>query len=442
MEARVEAIHQVAHPLTGAASDYDPLLSLARGADLVLLGEASHGTHQFYRERALITRRLVAELGFNAVVAEADWPDAIRVNRFVRNERTTDADAEEALRGFRRFPTWMWRNADVLDFVGWLREYNDQVGEAAPKAGFYGMDLYSLHASMSQVLVYLEQVDPEAADRARRRYACFDHYGEDPHEYGLRTGVRLEESCQREVLHQLAEMQRRRSDSWTEELGPDEAFFAEQNAVLVKNAEEYYRTMFGDHVGSWNRRDRHMAETVERLMEHLATHHGRARLVLWAHNSHLGDARATQMGEEGELNVGQILRERFGPRALLVGFTTHDGTVTASHQWDQPPVRMKVRPSIPGSLENLFHQALIPRFFIDLRTERERLHSGLGSPLLERAIGVVYRPSTERRSHYFRTQVLDQFDAVIHLDHTRAVEPLERMGWRDAEVPETFPTGI
>lgn len=442
MEARVEAIHQAAHPLTGAPADHDPLLSLAQRADLVLLGEATHGTHEFYRERALITRRLIAELGFNAVVVEADWPDAIRVNRFVRNQRTTDQDAEEALRGFRRFPTWMWRNADVLDFVGWLREHNDQLGESSPKAGFYGMDLYSLHASMGQVVVYLEQVDPPAAARARHRYTCFDRYGEDPHEYGLRAGVRMEDSCQREVLRQLAELQRNRSNYAAAELGPDESFFAEQNARLVKNAEEYYRTMFGDQVGSWNRRDLHMAETVERLMEHLAAHHGRARLVLWAHNSHLGDARGTQMGEQGELNVGQLLRERYGHRALLVGFTTHEGSVTAAHQWDRPPERMKVRPSMPGSFEHLFHQALLPRFLLDVRTGREWLHPCLGTPLLERAIGVIYRPGTERHSHYFRARLLDQFDAVIHVDHTRAVEPLERRGWRDAEPPETFPTGV
>jgi erythromycin esterase-like protein len=384
---------------------------------------------------------LIEEKGFTAVAVEADWPDAYRVNRYVRGA-SNDSDSEEALSGFRRFPTWMCRNADVLDFVGWLRERNDAFSPGATKAGFYGLDLYSLHASIEAVLNYLHKVDPDAARRARYRYSCFDHFGEDTQAYGYAASFGLAESCEDEALGQLIELQQRAAAYASRDgrVADDEFFFAEQNARLVKNAEEYYRSMFRGRVESWNRRDAHMAETLEALAAHLESRGGVAKIVIWEHNSHLGDARATEIGEAGEFNVGQLVRERYADESVLVGFTTHHGTVTAASNWDAPAERKRVRPALPGSYEALFHEVAIPRFMLDLRNGDPA--ESLREPRLERAIGVIYRPETERQSHYFHARLADQFDAVLHFDETRAVEPLERVAAPSGEVAETFPTGV
>jgi erythromycin esterase-like protein len=437
----VRALREAAHRLVGQARDYDPLLELIGDARFILLGEASHGTHDFYDQRAQITKRLIEEKGFSAVAVEADWPDAYRVNRYVRGA-SNDSDSEEALSGFRRFPTWMWRNADVLDFVGWLREHNDGLSAGAAKAGFYGLDLYSLHASIEAVLTYLHKVDPDAARRARYRYSCFDHFGEDTQAYGYAASFGLAESCEEEVLGQLIELQQRAAAYASRDgrVADDEFFFAEQNARLVKNAEEYYRSMFRGRVDSWNRRDAHMAETLEALVAHLESRGGVAKIVVWEHNSHLGDARATEIGEAGEFNVGQLVRERYAGESVLVGFTTHHGTVTAASNWDAPAERKRVRPALPGSYEALFHEVAIPRFMLDMRDGEPT--KSLREPRLERAIGVIYRPETERSSHYFHARLSDQFDAVLHFDETRAVEPLERIAAPSGEVAETFPTGV
>jgi erythromycin esterase-like protein/predicted phosphoribosyltransferase len=438
----VRLINARAIRLLGDPSQDDPLIDAIGDARVVLIGEATHGTHEFYRERALITRRLIAERGFAGVAVEADWPDAYRVNHYVR-ARGTDEDAADALRGFQRFPTWMWRNADVLDFVGWLRTYNETTAEK-DQAGFYGLDLYSLRASMQAVIAYLVKVDPEAAHRARARYACFDHFGDEMQHYGYAAASGLSQSCEHDVVTQLAELHRRRADyaSRNGRIARDELFVAEQNARLVKNAEEYYRTMFRGRVESWNLRDRHMTDTLRELLSFLERSRPNARLVVWAHNSHLGDARATELGEAGELNVGQLARERFGAGAVLIGFTTNTGTVTAASEWDGPAHRKHVRPALAGSYERLFHEVDIPRFLLPLRTDPE-LTSVLSAPRLERAIGVIYHPETERRSHYFHARLADQFDYVLHIDETRAVEPLESTAaWEAGEVAETFPSGL
>jgi erythromycin esterase-like protein len=439
-------IRENSHPLTGAASDYDPLIQQIGEARFVLIGEASHGTHEFYRERAQITKRLIQEKGFAAVAVEADWPDAYRVNRYVQGAKE-DAEAIEALAGFKRFPTWMWRNADVLDFIGWLRSHNDALSFGVNKVGFYGLDLYSLHASIEAVLGYLAKVDPEAAKRARYRYSCFDHFGENAQAYGYAASFDLTESCESEVVSQLVELRKRAADYASRDgrVAADDFFFAEQNARLVKNAEEYYRSMFRGSVSSWNVRDRHMAETLESLSTHLAMLGQQAKVVVWEHNSHLGDARATEMGQRGELNVGQLVRERHGSRALLIGFSTYTGTVTAASDWDAPAERKRVRPALNDSYESLFHEVGIPRFQISLR-EKNSMVTALEEPRLERAIGVIYRPETERQSHYFYARLADQFDALLHFDLTRAVEPLERTpAWNMEEVgepAETFPSGL
>jgi erythromycin esterase-like protein len=438
-----DAIRTAAHQLTGAATDYDRLLSRIGDAGLVLIGEASHGTHDFYHERAQITQRLIQERGFTAVAVEGDWPDAYRVNRYVR-DASDDAFAVEALGDFRRFPTWMWRNTDVVEFIEWLRTHNDALPMGSVKAGFYGLDLYSLHASMEAVLRYLEKVDPEAAKQARDRYSCFDHFGQDTQVYGFLTGTGVTKSCQDEVISELVELQRRAAEYARRDgrVAEEEAFYTEQNARLVKNAEEYYRSMFLERVSSWNLRDRHMAETLETLASHLSRGGRRTKIVVWAHNSHVGDARVTEMGQRGELNIGQIARERYNRDAVLVGQTTDHGTVTAASDWDGPAERKRVRTGLPDSYEALFHRTDLNRFML-LWNDGDAATEALREPRLERAIGVIYRPETERLSHYFRTRLPNQFDAVLHFDETRAVEPLERNAeWEKGEVPETFPFGV
>jgi erythromycin esterase-like protein len=438
-----DLVQDAAHPLTGSPEDFDPLMKLIGDAPLLLLGEASHGTHEFYRQRAELTKRLIHEKGFTAVAVEADWPDAYRVNRYVRAE-SDDADAVDALAGFQRFPAWMWRNADVLDFVGWLRAYNDSLSPKGAKVGFYGLDLYSLHASIEAVLKYLEKIDPEGARRARHRYSCFEHFGADPQTYGYAAGLGLSHTCETEVVNQLIELQRSaavyaRRDG---RIAADDFFYAEQNARVVRDAEEYYRSMFGSRVTSWNLRDGHMAETLDALMAHIERQHETPKVVVWAHNSHLGDARATEMRIAGELNLGQLVRERYGSDAVLIGFTTYSGTVTAASNWGDAAERKSVRPALPGSYEALFHDVGIPRFALNLR-DGGQAANGLRDPLLERAIGVIYLPETERVSHYFAAHLSSQFDGILHFDQTRAVEPLERTAeWGAGEVAETFPSGV
>lgn len=440
----VDVVRRKAHLMLGETSDYRPLLDLIGDARFVLLGEATHGTHEFYRARADITKLLIKEKGFIGMAVEADWPDAYRVNRFIQHIGTDD-EAIAALDGFKRFPTWMWRNADVLDLVGWLREENERFPKTAPKFGFYGLDLYSLFTSIEAVLKYLEKVDPASMERARRRYACFDHYGEDTQAYGYAAGFGISETCEREVAAQLEELRQRAAEYARRDgrIAADEFFYAEQNARLVRDAEEYYRTMFHGHIESWNLRDRHMAEIFEALVAHLEHQVKRPKLVVWAHNSHLGDARATAMGERGEWNLGQLLREKHGDETVLVGFTTHHGTVTAASDWDGPAERKRVRPALRGSYEELFHEADLRRFMLTLRGDRE-LVDVLGTPSrLQRAIGVVYLPKSERLSHYFPAAIAEQFDAVFHFDETRAVEPLEiTTQWRRGEEPETYPFGV
>src|SRR5438094_2510277 len=434
----VEIVRGIAQPLTGSPEDYEALLELIGDARIVLLGEASHGTHEFYSERAAITKRLIAEKGFTVIAIEADWPDSSRVHRYVRGA-SDDTDPNEALSGFRRFPTWMWRNTVVVEFIEWQRDFNQRLDSKRAPTGFYGMDLYSLHASIDAVLGYLEKIDPEAAKRARLRYSCFDHFSRNPQEYGYATTVGAMESCEDAVVAQLVELQQKAAEflSRDGEVAAEELFFAEQNARLVKDAEQYYRSMFRGRASSWNLRDRHMVNTIGNLVAHLNGSR-QPKAIVWAHNSHLGDARATEMSHYGEVNVGQLTRERFGNEAVLIGFTTYHGTVTAASDWGSPAERKKVRPALEGSYEDLFHQTGLPRFWIDLRGAGQI--GVLQQRRIERAIGVIYRPETERLSHYFHARLPEQFDSVIHIDETQAVEPLERTSiWEEGELPETYP---
>jgi erythromycin esterase-like protein len=435
----VSSARSAAYAFHGTRTGVARLLHRMSGAGVFLLGEASHGTQDFYHLRATITKHLIEHRGLTAVAVEADWPDAYRVNRFVRGEGP-DADANAALSGFERFPAWMWRNTEVLSFVRWLRDWNDR--HPARKVGFYGLDLYSLTTSIQAVIAYLDKVDPEAAKRARARYACFDHYAGDTHAYGYAVSAGIFESCEDEVVKQLAELRRRAAEYAGRDglVAEEEFFIAEQNARLAQNAEKYYRAMFRGRHSSWNIRDTHMADTFDALMQFLSRHGEPAKVAVWAHNSHLGDARATEMAERGEVNLGQLLRQRYGEDVRSIGFTTHEGTVTAASDWDAAAERKVVRPAIEGSVEYLMHAVGLPQFVLYLHDEQL---GGFVSPLLERAIGVIYRPRTERQSHYFNARVTEQFDALIHIDRTTAVVPLEpSVNWYHEEVPETYPSGL
>ena len=445
-----KAIAAAAQPLNGSGEDFDGLMKAVGDARLVLLGEASHGTHEFYRARAQITQQLVTEKGFTAVIVEADWPDAYQVNRYVRG--CDNGTADQALGGFERFPQWMWRNRDVVELVEWLRLHNKAIPRGQLKTGFYGMDLYSLFESADAVLAYLDKADPQAAKQARERYACFERFDDDPQKYGLAAGYR-NDSCEKKAVAQLIELQRRRGELAKRDglAAEDEYFFAEQNARLVQNAEAYYREMFAGRIDTWNLRDTHMVDTIEALLKHLdRTRDGRTKAVVWAHNSHLGDARATQMGDGGEVNVGSLSRQRWGRstdggEVFNVGFTTHAGTVTAADDWGGPATTMRVNPSLDNSYERLMHEASaaanLPAF-LTIFGRAPRVRELLKPRRLERAIGVIYRPRTERMSHYFTASLSDQFDAVIHFDTTTAVMPLERQAAFDLEHAETFPSGV
>ena len=431
----------------GGVPPRDVLDELIGDARVVLIGESSHGTHEFYAARAEITKWLITEKGFNAVAAEADWPDAYRVNRYVRG-LGTDGSAEEALRGFERFPAWMWRNTVVRDFVDWLRWHNGRcAADGRRQTGFYGLDLYSLHRSMQEVIGYLDTVDPKAAERARARYACFDHSdGDDGQAYGYAAAFGAGPRCERQAVEQLVDMNRNATEYLSTDglLAEDELFYAQQNAMTVRNAEAYYRGMFSGRVTSWNMRDKHMAQTLHALQAHLDRHDGPepARIVVWAHNSHVGDARATEVSADGQLTIGQLAREHYGQDCRLIGFSTHSGTVTAATDWGGVAEHKVVRPALPGSIEELLHETGKPAFIVAMH-DGSPAAAALEVVRLGRAIGVIYRPETERQSHYFHVRPSDQFDAMIHIDVTSALEPLEPTSvWVAGQNPETYPTGL
>ncbi|WP_192034630.1 erythromycin esterase family protein [Halomonas sp. YLGW01] len=439
MVTPLACVRQLATRLEERPSDYDALLSSVADRSFVLLGEASHGTAEFYRLRGEITRRLIEEAGFEAVLVEADWPDALRLNRFVAGEG--EDTLLEAFGDFQRFPQWMWRNAQAGDFIAWLADHN--AARSGAPVGFHGLDLYSLHRSAEAVIAYLEGIDAEQAKRARESYACLDHHG-DPFHYGRDVAFGLTPSCEAASIRLLIELLHKAPDYLSADgrRAADAQFFAEQNARVVVHAEEYYREMFGSRVDTWNLRDTHMTETLAALHDHLRRQGGMGKVVVWAHNSHLGDARATEMGRaRGQHNIGQLARQRFGAeRVLLVGFTTYTGHVAAARDWDGPVEHRWVRPARQDSYEGLFHQSGLDRFYLPLAGAAAE---PLDEPLLERAIGVIYRPETERGSHYFRASLARQFDAVFHLDETTAVEPFDTGGpWRKEEVPETYPFGL
>ncbi|HET6802965.1 MAG TPA: erythromycin esterase family protein [Casimicrobiaceae bacterium] len=429
---------RVAHTVDDADHALVTLAARAAGASVVLIGEASHGTHEFYATRAALTQRLIRDHDFRAVALEADWPDTFRAHRYVTG-RSDDTDAASALADFRRFPAWMWRNVVMRDFVEWLAAFN-RGRDRADKAGLFGLDLYSLHASIEAVLAYLDRADPAAAARARARYRCFEYFGDSAQGYGFAVQHGAD-SCEDEAVAQLVDLRRQslRLPLAGGQAADEEFFSAEQNARLVMNAERYYRALYRGRESTWNLRDTHMAETLDALRERMPGASG--GVVVWAHNSHLGDARATDMNRRGEVNLGQLARERYGRNAFSIGFSTYDGTVTAADDWDAPMDRKRLRPALAGSYERSFHDVGIAKFWLDLHDPD--VAQALRGPLLQRAVGVIYRPRTERWSHYFDAELPRQFDVMIHLDRTKALEPLDRSaGWDEGEPPETWPTAL
>lgn len=411
--------------------DLSGLMERIGDARIVLLGEASHGTSEFYEMRARITRELIQQKGFSFVAVEADWPDAAQIDHFVRGTRLDPTEEKT----FSRFPTWMWANREVLEFVKWLRDYNKRFNDADDAVGFYGLDLYSMYSSIDAVVRYLDDVDPATARVARRRYGCLTPWEKDPATYGLMAMTAKHRSCEQDAVAILNTLM----DKRLEYAQSDGRRFldAVSNAALVKNAETYYRTLYAGSVSSWNMRDQHMFDTLQRLLDF---HGDRARAVVWAHNSHLGNAAATEMGARGEINVGSLTRSCFGNSAYLVGFGTHTGTVAAASDWGAPMEIKVVRPSHPDSYERICHDSGLNAFLLPLRRPRAGYVKALRTPRLERAIGVIYRPETELASHYFSAILPHQFDEYIWFDKTRAVDALGPE--TGVGIPETFPFGL
>ncbi|WP_075879589.1 protein-L-isoaspartate(D-aspartate) O-methyltransferase [Vreelandella massiliensis] len=428
-----ELVAQAAEPIDDIdEGEIDKMLERIGDSRVVLIGEASHGTSEFYRFRARITRALIEKKGFNFVAVEADWPDASRVDHYVRHRQTPPSEWT----AFSRFPTWMWRNEEVRDFVDWLREYNAGIDDADKRVGFHGLDLYSLFTSIDAVLDYLDEVDPEAAMTARERYGCLTPWQADPMTYGRAAVSGRYRECEDDAVAMLVELLNKRM-TYTDQDG--ERFLdAVQNARLIANAERYYRSMYSGYSDSWNLRDQHMFDTLESLLSHGGQG---TKAVVWEHNSHIGDASATDMLARGQHNVGQLCREAYGDDAYLIGFGTHSGTVAAATDWDDPMEVKQVRPSLEGSWERIFHETGIPAFTLPLRhVPLPELDKRLHGIYLERAIGVIYRPETERASHYFKARLADQFDEYVWIDQTRAVTPLSSKTLEG--VPETYPFGL
>jgi erythromycin esterase len=425
-------VAELAQPLA-SRRDLDPLLARIGQARFVLLGEASHGTSDYYTWRAEISRRLIVEKGFSFIAVEGDWPDCYRVNRFVRGFDGAGESAREVLHNFERWPTWMWANHEVVELAEWLREHNASVPEEMA-AGFYGLDVYSLWDSLHQILGYLQRTRPDALPAARRAFACFEPYGEDVQDYAAQSRW-LNETCEDEVVAMLTEL---RGGTAPAGGGQEDQFNAEQNAWVVKNAEHYYRTMIGGGPASWNIRDRHMTQTLERLMRHFGP---AAKAIVWEHNTHIGDARFTDMADDGMVNVGQLIREEHGTDdVVLVGFSSHRGSVVAGRAWEAPLEVMPVPPGAEGTWEDLLHGALGADGLL-IFGEQDR-HGPLATVRGHRAIGVVYHPEYER-GNYVPTNLPRRYDTLLFLDQTHALHPLHEVQPREeGEVPETYPSGV
>jgi erythromycin esterase-like protein len=435
------ALRRAAHRL-GSAADLDPLLEAIGDARYVLLGEATHGTSEFYAWRTEISRRLIQEKGFAFIAVEGDWPDCYRVNRYVKALADSGVSAEEVLHAFSRWPTWMWANREVVELIEWLRSHNQRV-PVEERVGFYGLDVYSLWESMAAVVEYLDRVDPTAARAARRAYGCFDPYYDDAQAYARATAL-VPTSCEDEAVEMLHRLRSRGSVFPAD--GHDSYFNAEQNALTAVNAERYYRAMVRGGPSSWNVRDNHMVDTLDRLVSH---HGERAGAIVWEHNTHIGDARFTDMARHGMMNVGQLVREAYGESpgrdegVMLVGFGTHRGTVIAGEEWGEPMQRLPLPPARPGSWEDVLHQALDGEdALLIFDGSDDGGIPGLGQKLDHRAVGVVYDPNTERWGNYVPTIIPRRYDAFIFVDQSSAVDPLHLPATVGPDVPDTYPSGM
>ena len=425
---------RIARPLE-SARDLDPLLDAVGDARFVLLGEASHGTSEFYAWRAEISKRLIAEQGFSFIGVEGDWPDCYRVNRYAKRMLDSGSSARDVLHAFERWPTWMWANSEVVDLVEWLRDVN-RLRSEEDRVGFYGLDVYSLWDSMRAVNEYLERVDPQLAAAARRAYNCFEPYAEDVQEYARATAL-VPTSCEDEAVGVLRAL-RSNAASYRED-GREGYFDAEQNALVAKNAELYYRTMVRGGPASWNVRDTHMVETLDRLMAH---HGPNAKAIVWEHNTHIGDARFTDMARAGMVNVGQLVRQSHDREGVvLVGFGTHRGTVIAGNEWGAPMERMRVPPARRGSFEEAMHDGAANDCLLLFDGSDDGGVPGLDQPIGHRAIGVVYDPDHERWGNYVPTIMPRRYDAFLFIDETRAVDPLHMPVHVGGDLPETYPSG-
>lgn len=406
-------------------SSYQSLIEKIGDARIVLIGEATHGTEEFYQARIELSKYLIKEKNFHAIAIEGDWPTVYPIHRYLQGEGNPQ-DAKSCLKNFKRFPTWMWANSIIPSFLKWLRQHNDQMSEINQKISFYGLDLYSLSESIHSIIEYLKLHDPATVKPALERYACFDHTAYDPEEYAYLVESGLKEACIKEVNEQFLEMQHLAFNKLRENK-PEEnnlLFYAMQNARLVKNAEHYYRALFESREETWNIRDRHMAETLQNLISFLETKLNMpAKIIVWAHNSHVGDARATEMSNRGEVNLGQLIREQFSNISFHIGFSTYSGTVTAASEWDEEAQIKTVLPALKGSYEELFHELRLKNFILFLHLD-EHIVKLLNISRLQRAIGVIYRPDSERFSHYFFVHLPYQFDAIIHIDNTTALKTL------------------
>ena len=431
---RPEDLARMSHPLH-SPRDLDRLIDAIGDAHYGLLGEASHGTSEFYSWRTEISQRLIAEKGFSFIGVEGDWPDCYRVNRYVKGYDESGETARDVLHAFERWPTWMWANAEIVDLIEWLRDYNRRLG-VERKVGFYGLDVYSLWDSMRAVTEYLERLDPKLAAAAKRAYNCFEPYAKNEHEYARATAI-VPTSCEDEAVSVLRAL--KQNEPQFKEDGHEAYFNAEQNALVARNAELYYRTMIRGGPASWNVRDRHMYETLGRLIKH----HGLdARAIVWEHNTHIGDARFTDMARAGMFNIGQLVREeRSRDGVMLVGFGTHRGTVIAAEEWGAPMERMRVPVAREGSFEEAMHDASVGDALLLFDGSDDAGIRGLDQPMGHRAIGVVYDPNHERWGNYVPTIVPRRYDAFLFIDETRAVDPLHMRVRVGGEPPETYPSG-
>jgi erythromycin esterase-like protein len=429
-------VEEIARPIARPA-DLAPLLDLIGDARFVLLGEASHGTSEFYTWRTEISRRLIGERGFSFIAVEGDWPDCYRVNRYVKGYPRSGRSADEVLHAFERWPTWMWANLEIVALCRWLREHNEPLPRDR-RVGFYGLDVYSLWESMQEVVAYLERVDPDAARDARVAYRCFEPYAESAEDYARATAL-VPTSCENEAVAALR-LLRERSAEYRED-GPEHFFNAEQNALVARNAERYYRTMVRGGPASWNVRDHHMVETLERLM---AFHGPQAKAIVWEHNTHVGDARFTDMARAGMVNVGQLVRQAHGnDDVVIVGFGTHRGTVIAAEEWGAPMQRMHVPEARRDSCEAVLHHTGIPDFLLPFAVRKTHpVVDELREPRGHRAIGVVYNPELEHYGNYVPTILPERYDAFIYLDETHAVAPVHMPVRVDRDLPETYPSGV